>query len=67
MVILFYVIKLVHHRFLGNVLKEQQPQRGLIIDSRGFQPAAAKGKQYIFQKSMKSHKICKVKGVKKLN
>jgi hypothetical protein len=27
---------LVHHRFLENVLKEQQPQRGLIIDSRRF-------------------------------
>jgi hypothetical protein len=27
---------MVHHRFLENVLKEQQPQRGLIIGSRGF-------------------------------
>jgi hypothetical protein len=30
---------MAHHRILENILKEQQPQRGLAIDNRRLQPA----------------------------
>ena len=39
-----------------NLLKEQQPQGGLTIDSRGLQPAAMNAVTHIFQKSVMNQK-----------